>query len=261
MCHIISASWLVLHLTFSHVKLQFFVAILCFTVSQSNLFLITLDRYMGVNHPLKYRTRITCRKTISAIAITWVLSHIIATFPFIRRPDPSLIVDRNTKICVLADLLEPVTLTCFLLAVFIIPLLLTIGLYLRILNTIVRARDSNICTSTRRNQSSASKTGPSETENNGQRPPNKCKRMINVCKHEIKTAKIVLVQIAMYMICLLPITTYDMYISLSQDSSISDGVTQCLVILAHCSSAINPFLYGIRDPKYKKAIQELFHRT
>ncbi|XP_066912925.1 D(1A) dopamine receptor-like [Clytia hemisphaerica] len=241
-------------------KLAVFVAVLCFTVAQFNLLLITVDRYLGINHPLKYRARITTKKTISAIVIAWIISNVVAAFPVIHRPDPSSLVKRNTKICLLADLLAPITLSCFLMVVFYLPVLITIVLYLRILTTIARARDSNIRTSsTCRNQSSSSKKGLAKTENNGQPPHSKCKRIANICKHEIKSAKIVLVQIALYVGCMLPITIYDMYVSFSQDLTNSDVITQMLLLLAYCSSAINPFLYGIRDPKYRKAIKDLFH--
>ena len=238
-------------------RMAVYIQIMTSFVSNSSLFLVTLDRYIGVHYPLHYITRVTRRKTKVAILLSILISFVttggvLTANKLIRSQSQGLVVQpQGLEICIFSTVLETECALFIEIGIFVIPLLVTVVLYVQIVKTIYTAKKNMRFNSSSASTYSAKDGGTSVIRHNG------CMDKMKSHLRELKTAKLVCVQVTIYVVFILPIVVLD-GISSFADINISFVVFQTALFIAHCFPVSNPLIYGILNPRYREAIRDGF---
>ncbi|XP_034037260.1 alpha-1B adrenergic receptor-like isoform X1 [Thalassophryne amazonica] len=103
------------------------VDVLCCTASIMSLCVISIDRYIGVSHPLQYPGIVTEKRALLAMLGVWVLSVVISIGPLLGWKQPPLPDD---KVCPITE--EPFYALFSSLGSFYIPLVVILVMYCRV---------------------------------------------------------------------------------------------------------------------------------
>ncbi|XP_056323193.1 trace amine-associated receptor 13c-like [Danio aesculapii] len=200
-----------------------FVSLLLST-SLGNLLLIAVDRYVAVCHPLLYPQKTTMAKTLITICLSWACLSAYITALVINNGyfDTSLRADVCYGECLAMMSFSWIVTDLFIS--FIFPCTLIITLYLRIFY-VVHQQVKVI--------NSLMKGGKCVTEGSVKR------------KSESKAALTLGIIVSVYLLCWIPY-----YIcSLTVNSS---TVINVLIFGVHTSSGLNPLVYALFYPWFKK---------
>ncbi|XP_056323197.1 trace amine-associated receptor 13c-like [Danio aesculapii] len=200
-----------------------FVSLLL-AASLGNLLLIAVDRYVAVCHPLLYPQKTTISKTLITICLSWACLSAYVTAIVINNGyfDTSLRTDVCFGQCLVMISFSWILTDLFMS--FIFPCTLIITLYLRIFY-VVHQQVKVI--------NSLMKSGKCVTEGSVKR------------KSESKAALTLGIIVSVYLLCWIPY-----YIcSLTVNSS---TVINVLIFGVHTSSGLNPLVYALFYPWFKK---------
>lgn len=103
------------------------VDVLCCTASIMSLCVISIDRYIGVSHPLQYPNIVTGRRALLAMLGVWVLSLVISIGPLLGWKEPP---SPDHTVCVITE--EPFYALFSSLGSFYIPLIVILVMYCRV---------------------------------------------------------------------------------------------------------------------------------
>uniref|UniRef100_A0A671MUJ8 Adrenoceptor alpha 1Bb n=1 Tax=Sinocyclocheilus anshuiensis TaxID=1608454 RepID=A0A671MUJ8_9TELE len=103
------------------------VDVLCCTASIMSLCVISIDRYIGVSHPLQYPNIVTGRRALLAMLGVWVLSLVISIGPLLGWKEPP---SPDDTVCVITE--EPFYALFSSLGSFYIPLIVILVMYCRV---------------------------------------------------------------------------------------------------------------------------------
>ncbi|KAK7909746.1 hypothetical protein WMY93_014430 [Mugilogobius chulae] len=188
--------------------------------------LISVDRYVAVMDPMRYRTRMsTCNVRIS-IGATWCYAVLFCfiTMNGMFAPDKPV---RCLGECTITVLVEG-----DLILGLMLPLLIIIGLYARILSVVVaKIQTAQLnCTSHVSDKM-------------------KVKQMF-----ELKAAKNLGIVVAVHLLCLIPYysTSYSTGGAIDTGGNVSFYISGFLLFL---NSLINPIIYVLIYPKFRKAFK------
>uniref|UniRef100_A0A8C6WZ36 Adrenoceptor alpha 1Bb n=1 Tax=Neogobius melanostomus TaxID=47308 RepID=A0A8C6WZ36_9GOBI len=101
--------------------------VLCCTASIMSLCVISIDRYIGVSHPLQYPGIVTERRALLAMLGVWVLSIVISIGPLLGWKQPP---SPDDTVCLITE--EPFYALFSSLGSFYIPLVVILAMYCRV---------------------------------------------------------------------------------------------------------------------------------
>ncbi|XP_054647502.1 alpha-1A adrenergic receptor-like [Dunckerocampus dactyliophorus] len=103
------------------------VDVLCCTASIMSLCVISIDRYIGVSHPLQYPGIVTEKRALLAMLGVWVLSVVISIGPLLGWKQPP---SPDDTVCLITE--EPFYALFSSLGSFYIPLVVILSMYCRV---------------------------------------------------------------------------------------------------------------------------------
>ncbi|KAK3715033.1 hypothetical protein QZH41_002677 [Actinostola sp. cb2023] len=199
---------------------QGFVSVLMAASSTQNLTWMAVNRFFSVVKPQQYRNHFTKKKTVYLIVLTWGLS-LFAPTPYLA--SGSNFIFNPGKFFCYVDV-DSLWFAIFLVVVFVaFPTTIIFFCYYKVFQTVqhhnkrfLHARDKKLSV------------------------------------QEIKIARTLFVIVVVFMTCWTPILLMDFIDTVRGDYSLPREAYTVYTFLATFSSAINPVIYGIMNPKFRK---------
>lgn len=194
-------------------------------VSLYNIVLIAVDRYFALCHPFHYVAKVSVRVVLKCIGIVWLLS---LSYNLLLMHTVNSAQDQTNVICLKACAI-PVNNTWGLIDFvfnFIVPCLLVILLYVRVLT--VALRHAKVI-------SDSAKPGLNRRK----------------WKSQIKATKTLGTVVFVYLMCWIPMYVFLVNIENVQDTNV---IVNYFIFLFNSNALINPIIYGISFPWFKKSM-------
>ncbi|KAM9496687.1 trace amine-associated receptor 13c-like [Clarias gariepinus] len=205
---------------------SFFLA----NVSIYNIALVSVDRYLALSKPFFYTNKISRRKMCIVVYSNWCLCvvYVIAVLYFNGSFMGVLLCPGE---CFL--FFNEVWSVIDLVHSFIFPLSIIIILYTGVF-VIARKHATAI------------------RELNNHTRPKAQKTTVHLMKSERKAAKVLGILVAVFLVCLLP---YFIFTFLGEIIKLQSDTFQKVLILIHLNSTINPFIYALFYPWFRRCIK------
>ena len=204
------------------------LALVCVNISILSLFCVALDRYWAVLHPIARRNVATTGRALLLVASTWVLGIFLGLVPFMGWHNSP----EGFRLCSFLRVIDLRYIVYLNFFGFIIPILLTmLYMHVRILLTFRSMCNNRTVTVT------------------GNVPEGR--RSITV--RELKMFKTLSLMFGLFALCWLPLNIMNcirIWFSVAIDSK----VIMFAVLLTHTNSFIDPVLYAINQPGFRKVI-------
>lgn len=228
------------------------IDVLCSTASIWGLLVISLDRFVATNHPIRYRKhKNNFKMALLYCTISWFISITISLGPLTVDPQQSGLkkIDNSSDLyqCVLFQ--TPSFVIVSSLFSFYLPLVLMMILYTGVFLKI-------------RQQSKLFKSNHSvliDKKGDG----NECVRKRPIghshqSASEAKVTKTLAIIMGVFVACWLPFfIIYIIRSQLSNPSSISDNFLDIFIWLGYFNSALNPILYAILNKNFRIAFSDI----
>ncbi|XP_043076479.1 trace amine associated receptor 15 [Puntigrus tetrazona] len=200
------------------------------SVSLINIMLVAIDRYFAVCEPLMYVSKLTIRKTLMCISLGWSVSICYNLVPVdlgnSNLTGQIVICLRECAVAV-SNAWGPADL----IVSFIAPCIIMLILYVRILT--VALRQAKIISNTSKKKESQ-------------------KNLKSFRKSEVKATKTLSIIVLVYFICWVPWYISMLNMKQFQKSSV---ILSALLCLFYTNSCINPFIYAIYYPWFKRSVK------
>ncbi|XP_046730115.1 trace amine-associated receptor 13c-like [Silurus meridionalis] len=199
-------------------------------ISIYNVALIAVDRYLALSHPFFYMNRVSVRISCIVIGLDWcvVVTYIVA-FSYFNGNFTSSLLCPGQCFLFLKEVLSAINLVLSLT----FPLSVIIILYSRVFLI-------------------AKKHATAIRELNNHTRPQTQKITSHSMKSERKAAKVLGILVAVFLMCLLP---YYIYSLLGGIVEIQIETIQNLMIVGSLNSTINPFIYALFYPWFRRCIK------
>ncbi|XP_039605654.1 trace amine-associated receptor 13c-like [Polypterus senegalus] len=205
------------------------------SVSISNLVFIAVDRYFAICDPFFYSNKITVQVTLHFISISWLISvfYTLAIIYFKGYIDDPTELNICPGDCVFVFTSKWGTIDMFV--TFIFPFSMMILFYTKIF--IVAKRHARVINSVTQQRKSSER------------------KDINIPKRsERKAAKTLGIVVAVFIMCWVPYyicTLLVPYMNIDDPSA----VVQAFAWIANCNSSMNPVIYALFYPWFKKSLK------
>lgn len=199
------------------------------SVSIGNIVLISVDRYVAICHPLHYPVKITMRRVKCCVCLCWISNAFDRVLFFkdeISKPGRS-----NSCVGQCAFVTDSLAQLVDFTLNFIVPIAVIVILYMRVFVVAVsqaRAMRSHIAAITSNHSMN-----------------------LTTKKSELKAARTLGILVVVYLICFCPYYIY----SLVQKNVTSTSYAPFLVFLFYFNSCINPLIYALFYPWFRKAVK------
>ena len=205
-----------------------------FSCSNYNLFLVTLDRFLGVCFPLKYRARASTNKVCYFILTSWVLAGTVSFAPLFGLGQLKENVRELTFVCTFGDILRTEYIVSVEFATLFLPWIVMIILYMFILKTGF-------------NSVSFSSKNASVDISHSLRLR---ERMERQKAQEIKLARAIFIILSLYTVFMVPIGVIDTLETLGVYVPVT--AIKVTVSLAYINPAVNPPVYAANSQEYRR---------
>ncbi|XP_046730100.1 trace amine-associated receptor 13c-like [Silurus meridionalis] len=195
-----------------------------------NIVLIAVDRNLGLSHPFFYTNTISTRMMCTVVYCNWCISLAYSiTFYYFSISFINLLLCPGECIYFINEVWSVIDL----IITFIFPLSVIIILYSRVFLI-------------------AKKHATAIRELNNHTRPQTQKITSHSMKSERKAAKVLGILVSVFIVCLLP---YFIYSFLGDVIVIHAEIFYELIVFAYLNSTINPFIYALFYPWFRRCIQ------
>uniref|UniRef100_F7C175 5-hydroxytryptamine receptor 6 n=1 Tax=Ornithorhynchus anatinus TaxID=9258 RepID=F7C175_ORNAN len=227
--------------------------VMCCSASILNLCLISLDRYLLILSPLRYKLRMTPRRALALILAAWTLAALASFLPIqlgwhrlgARAPDPA---DGRCRL--------PVSLPFVLVAsclTFFLPSVAISFTYCRIL---LAARKQAVQVASLTTNVAGPSDDPLQVHGGVPRTPTDNRRFVT--KHSRKALKASLtlgILLGMFFVAWLPFFVANLAQAVCD--CVPAGLFDILTWLGYCNSTMNPIIYPLFMRDFKRAMAKV----
>ncbi|XP_042341423.1 alpha-1D adrenergic receptor [Plectropomus leopardus] len=241
------------------------VDVLCCTASILSLCVISIDRYIGVKHCLKYPTIMTERRAVAILVLVWVSSTVISVGPLLGWKEPPPVDDR---ICSITE--EPGYALFSSLFSFYLPLLVILIMYFRVYVVarrttksleagVKRERNKSMEVVLRIHCRSVLEDARQTSSKSNKNHPFRSSLSVRLMKfsREKKAAKTLAIVVGMFILCWLPFFFFLPMGAFFPALKPSDTVFKVVFWLGYFNSCINPMIYPCSSKEFQRAFTRL----
>ncbi|XP_030284912.1 trace amine-associated receptor 13c-like [Sparus aurata] len=202
------------------------------SASVANMVLISIDRYIAICEPLHYPNKVTKRRAQTCVCLSWVCSvlfRILLLHDHLEKPGRS-----NSCFGECVVVINYIAGIIDLIFTFIMPISIIIILYMRVFVVAVsqaRAMRSHIASVT------IQRSGT-----------------VTVKKTEMKAARTLGIVLVVFLLCFCPYYSPSL---VGEDTSVDASSIPFEIWLAHFNSCLNPVIYALFYPWFRKAIRHI----
>lgn len=237
--------------------------VLCCTASIMSLCVISIDRYIGVSHPLQYPGIVTERRALLAMLGVWVLSIVISIGPLLGWKQPP---SPDDTVCLITE--EPFYALFSSLGSFYIPLVVILAMYCRVYIVakrttknleagVMRERMNSGELTLRIHKGSHVNDETSATSSAGKGRAHQARSSLTVkllkFSREKKAAKTLGVVVGMFTLCWLPFFVALPIGSFNTQLRPPEVLFKVIFWLGYFNSCLNPIIYPCYNREFKLA--------
>lgn len=218
------------------------IDIFCEVASIITLTIISVDRYLKISKPFKYRSKMTTSRSLIGIFFIWLISAAVATLGLFSYGGSSAVEAVAGEGCKNDNLIYFTILAVWF---FFLPTLITTIMYALI-----------FCTAHKRQKMTKNGVLGQSLMQRGK-----------VLHQELKTIRMLLLVVCTFIVCWGPFFTYFLLLNYQPTVAILLGEKNKLIlgsviieILPSFNSLCNPIIYACFDREYSKAFKHLFQR-
>ncbi|TRY60716.1 hypothetical protein DNTS_016447 [Danionella cerebrum] len=237
------------------------VDVLCCTASIMSLCVISIDRYIGVSHPLQYPNIVTGRRALLAMLGVWILSLIISIGPLLGWKEPP---SPDDTVCVITE--EPFYALFSSLGSFYIPLIVILVMYCRVY-VVAKRTTKNLEAGVKTESMNSGEItlrihrGSQVHEEAGKGRAHQARNSLTVkllkFSREKKAAKTLGVVVGMFTLCWLPFFLTLPIVAFNVTLRPPETIFKIIFWLGYFNSCLNPIIYPCYSREFKLAFIQI----